>query len=95
MQGDGAVEIGLGRAHGDGDGDRLDDLSGIVSEIEEGDLASDPAVGEKFLADPYATTVPMQRLFSPGDQLRVLGRPARDRARLASMKASESPAPSQ
>ena len=41
-------------------------------------MASDPAVGEAFLADPYTTTVPMQRLFSPGDQLRVLGRPARD-----------------
>lgn len=41
-------------------------------------MASDPAVGEEFLADPYATTVPMQRLFTPGDQLRVLGRPARD-----------------
>lgn len=41
-------------------------------------MASDPAVGEAFLADPYTTTVPMQRLFSPADQLRVLGRPARD-----------------
>lgn len=41
-------------------------------------MASDPAIGEAFLADPYTTTVPMQRLFSPGDQLRVLGRPARD-----------------
>ncbi|WP_431804369.1 alpha/beta hydrolase [Microbacterium sp. bgisy203] len=41
-------------------------------------MASDPAVGEAFLADPYGTTEPMQRLFSLPDQMRILGRPARD-----------------
>ena len=32
MQGDGAVEIRLGRPHGHGDGNGLDDLAGIMAE---------------------------------------------------------------
>lgn len=41
-------------------------------------LASDPAVGDAFLADPLTTSVPLLKLFGPIEAARLYGRPARN-----------------
>lgn len=40
-------------------------------------LSRDPEVARAFMADPYATEVPLPKLFGLPDTLRLLGRPAR------------------
>lgn len=44
-------------------------------------LASDPEVGEEFLADPLTTASPMRELFGLHGQLRMMGRPRKDLGR--------------
>jgi alpha-beta hydrolase superfamily lysophospholipase len=44
-------------------------------------LASDPRVGEAFLADPLTTATPMRELFGLHGQLRMMGRPSKSLGR--------------
>ena len=44
-------------------------------------LASDPAVGEAFLADPLTTSVPLAKLFGIREAARIFGRPKKDLGR--------------
>ena len=44
-------------------------------------LSSDLTVGDAFLDDPHATTVPLARLFGPIEAARLFGRPRKDLGR--------------